>query len=166
MEGTISSASQEKHEMTDELVQVGPGKTEPVNTAAEPLEQATKQAMTNSGAGELQEDVNLNNDSTDYWLQEFEKMLQEYKPLSHVLAQFKSKLGKPKTILVVGGGVAALSLALVSVVAGQKISRRSVIHTLPVPKQPVSKTEEPLPAPVAPAKRNTPPVPWPFIYFR
>ncbi|WP_048817815.1 hypothetical protein [Desulforamulus hydrothermalis] len=159
MEETTSSAGREKYELTDEPAQVG-------RETAEAREQLPEQAGANSEAGDIREDVNLNNDGMDYWLQEFEKMLQEYKPLSQVFTQFKSKLGKPKTLLVVGGGVAALSLALVSVVAGQRIRRRTVIHTLPVQKQPDSEAAAPQPVPVAPAKRNPPPVPWPFIFFK
>lgn len=106
-----------------------------------------------------------NRDSMDYWMQEFDNMVKDYKPVTKTMSEFKRKLGKPKTLLVAGGGVAALGLAMVGVVAGKKNRSRSVVHTLPVKSLPERK-EEPLPSPAPPEQRTPPPVPWPFFYFR
>ncbi|SHE71706.1 hypothetical protein [Desulforamulus putei] len=115
----------------------------------------------------LEEDLawDTDRDGMGYWMQEFDNILKEYEPVTKKMSKLKKKLGKPKTLLVAGGGVAAFGLALAGVVAGKKSRSRSVIRTLPVKSQP-ERNEEPSPAPVAQEKRNPPPVPWPFFYFR
>lgn len=112
-------------------------------------------------------DWDLDRDNVDYWMQEFNKMLNDYEPVTKTMSKFKRKLGKPKTLLVAGGGIAAFGLALMGVVAGKKTISRSVVHTLPVQRAPERKPEPaPEPAPAPPVERTPPPGPWPFFYFR
>lgn len=116
--------------------------------------------------GDEEDDITWdpNTDDMDYWMREFNNMLGDSKPVTKTMSEIKRKLGKPKTLLVAGGGVAALGLAMIGAIAGRKSRNRTIIHTLPV-KSPERK-EEPLPAPVPQQKRIPPPVPWPFFFFR